>query len=183
MSNPSPRFWLSTPTRFHSDPSLIRVDWSVQGVTRSALGYVDDTRVVWNLGAEVPSSIEDDALEAAYSQADYGAAHVPPGWTFEGFASAREMEDAVECTCQGCGKRVESIDGLDNEGRCVKCWAASMATQRYRICRERRTYAGIATDDTGLIVSATSASAAVENAKRLGLLSGLGTIVAIAEAS
>jgi hypothetical protein len=176
------RFWLSTRTAFASDPDLIRIAWTVQGVERSALGYLDDTRVVWNLGAEVPSRINRDALEAAWSQADYGDAHVPPGWSFEGYESASEMEHQVGCRCLECGVVQADIDCLSTHGECKKCWTRTMATQRYRICKERRTYAGIATEDTGLIVSAANAEQAVANAKQLPMFAGL-KLVAIAEAA
>lgn len=128
MSNaPQPvAFWLSAPSRFSSDPELIRVDWQADGVTRSALGTVDDTRVVWDLGSEVPAAIDRDAFEAAWSQADYGDAHVPPGWTFVGHAAARDMEDAVECRCQACGVTTESVDDLSEQGECTLCFVSRM---------------------------------------------------------
>lgn len=51
---------------------------------------------------------------------------------------------------------------------------------RYRICRSRRTYAGLALDCLGLTLFAPSPSAAVANARALGMFAGL-QLVAIAE--
>lgn len=122
------RFWLSARTQFTSDRDLIRVAWTVNGVELSALGTVHDTRVVFDLGPDVPARIEDAALEAAWSQADYGAACVPPGWTFEGFESRVEIERQVDARCQVCGTVGDSHEDLSDRGECPRCWIAGMAT-------------------------------------------------------
>lgn len=57
-----------------------------------------------------------------------------------------------------------------------------MLARRFRICRERKTRAGLATEDLGLILHAPSAEAAVANAKALGMFTGL-ALIAIPEAS
>jgi hypothetical protein len=184
MSSPAFRFWLSTRTIFASDPSLIRVAWTVQGVEQSALGYVDDTRIVWNLGAEVPSRLDRDAFEAAWSQADYGDAHVPPGWTFEGYETSNEMERQVGCRCLSCGVVQATEDDLSEQGDCPRCFISRSAVQRFRICRR----VGAKLVDVALpamridalTVHAANAETAVENARALGLA---GALVAIPEAA
>lgn len=52
----------------------------------------------------------------------------------------------------------------------------------WNICRERRTAAGIATEQLGLRIHAATAARAVEQAKSLGIGIGL-KLVAIQEAS
>lgn len=125
-NRPECRFWLSARTTFASS-DLIRVAWLSGTTELSALGYVDDTRVVFDLGPEVPARIASDALEAAYSQADYGDAHVPPGWTFEGYETSSEMERQVACRCQACGVVLATDDELSTDAECPKCWVSRMA--------------------------------------------------------
>lgn len=189
------RYWIAAT--IHS--LTIRVEWS-QGTT---VGTVcEDGSVSWGYGPP-PESMLDTANECAMSAGEWEV----HGASYEGNETAAEMARQVEARCSACSVVQESTDALSDEGFCSLCWVEAMgrterveplgaeklmadATSRllegclprWRICSERKTRAGIATEDAGLILHAPDAETAVANARRLPMLAGL-RLVAIAEAA
>jgi hypothetical protein len=147
------------------------------GIVHSTCGlyFADDHAVNWQYG-DPPGALAELALECAATAGEFAV----PGATWEGNESASEMDHQVAARCTACGVVQTTIDVLSEIGNCLRCTHAAQAVPRWRICKERRTSAGIATEDCGLILHASDAGTAVANAKALGMFGGM-KLVAIPE--
>lgn len=170
------RYW--TDSRPEYTDGRVRVVWmDAGGIERSTMGhyFADDHFVNWQYD-DPPVALAALALECAAVAGEFTL----PGASWEGNESSSEMDHQVAARCLICGIVQTAIEMLSEIGNCPRCAHAAQAAPRWRICKERRTSAGIATEDCGLILHARDAAQAVANAKALGMFGGM-KLVAIPE--